>query len=85
MVRQFGALNSARLPPYHRLDLRVSRRFHVGRGELLAFLDVFNAYNRATPRGIFYRVQIINGNVVSQPMVDALLPILPTFGVSWEF
>ena len=85
VVREFGPVNSSRLPAYHRMDVRVSRRWRVGRGRLLAFLDVFNVYNRDNPRGLFYNVNIAGGNLVAARMVDNLLPILPTFGVSYEF
>ncbi len=41
-----GARNAARLPAYHRMDLRLTRRFHVGGGALGIYLDVTNLYGR---------------------------------------
>ncbi len=38
--------NSARLDSYHSLDLRVDRRFHFERWNLVTYLDVSNIYNR---------------------------------------
>jgi hypothetical protein len=81
----YGAINSVRLPAYHRADVRVSRRFRVGRGELQAFVDVFNAYDRSNPQAYEYDLQFTNGMLQTQRVVDALLPILPTFGVNVEF
>jgi hypothetical protein len=51
-VSTFGAVNSVRIPAYHRLDARMSRRFPVGRGMLTVFLDVFNIYDRDNALGL---------------------------------
>jgi hypothetical protein len=85
LIHTYGPFYSVRLPAYHRMDARISRRFSLGRGQLLAFIDVFNLYNRKNPRGYFYNVDLRGGQLVSQQMVDKLLPILPTFGVSVDF
>ena len=87
VVKQaWGALNSDRLPAYHRLDLRVSRGFEVGRGLLSVFLDVFNVYNQSNLRSYGYDLRLVNGQVVSTPVGgNELLPLLPSFGVRWEF
>jgi hypothetical protein len=57
----------------------------VGRGELQAFIDVFNVYDRGNPQGYIYSVRFSNGALVPERLVDKLLPILPTFGVSVAF
>lgn len=67
------------------MDARISRRFRIGRGEALAFLDVFNVYNRKNVRAYVYNVRLAGGNLVPERMTESLLPILPTFGVSIEF
>jgi hypothetical protein len=38
--------NAVRFPPYHRLDLRLDRRFMFNGWNLVAFLDVMNVYGR---------------------------------------
>jgi hypothetical protein len=40
-------INALRYPPYHRLDLRVDRRFRFNKWNLVVYLDLENAYNRA--------------------------------------
>jgi hypothetical protein len=85
IVHEYGPLNSVRLPTYHRLDARVSRRFRMGRGEAIAFLDVFNVYDRKNARAYTYNVRLAGGNLVPERMTESLLPILPTFGVSIDF
>lgn len=82
----WGPVNTDRLPAYHRLDLRVSRAFEVGSGLLHVFLDVFNVYNRGNLRSYAYDVHLVNGQIqASKVGGDELLPILPSFGVRWEF
>ena len=81
---QPGPINSARLPAYHRMDLRVTRTFRVGAGTLSAFLDVFNLYNRENLRSYDYKVELPSGMVIPN-VGETLLPILPSFGLTWEF
>lgn len=66
------------------MDIRATRTFQVGRGRLIAFLDVFNLYNRENLRSYDYRVELPSGRVV-QNIGETLLPVLPSFGVTWEF
>lgn len=82
----YGRLNSGRLPPYHRLDLRVTNERNIGSGRLSLYLDVFNVYNRDNPRGLGYTVADWNAAqavVRSNPMTQ--LPLLPTLGARWVF
>ena len=79
-----GPINASRLPSYHRLDLRATRTFQVGGGTLSAFLDVFNLYNRENLRSFNYRVELPSGRVIPN-IGETLLPILPSFGLTWEF
>ena len=85
----FGPLYAERMPAYHRLDVRASRRFPVGRGQLSIFLDVFNLYDRDnalalnhnvswSPNGNGYNVDVTRGT-------HGLIGILPTIGARWEF
>ena len=79
-----GEINSLQLPPYHRMDIRVTRTFQVGNGTLSAFLDVFNLYDRENLRSYDYKVELPSGKVI-QNVGETLLPILPSFGLTWEF
>jgi hypothetical protein len=85
-TREYGPFRGARLPSYHRLDLRVSRSFDVQGNELHAFLDLFNVYDRLNLGSFAYDGTYENG-VLSVTRVPGreLLPFLPTFGVRYEF
>jgi len=81
---QRGEIDAARLPAYHRIDLRVTRMFQVGRGTLSTFLDIFNLYNRENLRSYDYKVRLPSGTQVPN-VGETLLPILPSFGFTWGF
>ncbi|HSM12830.1 MAG TPA: TonB-dependent receptor [Thermoanaerobaculia bacterium] len=51
-----GPLNAERLPDYHRLDLRASRRWRRGRALVDLFLEVQNVYDRKNVSG--YDIEI---------------------------
>ncbi len=50
----FGPPNSARLPPFAQLDLRVDRAFPLGAGALRLYLDALNVTARANAEEIVY-------------------------------
>jgi hypothetical protein len=78
------------LDDYFRFDLRASRTSKVGRqGQLTFFIDVQNLSDRENPRGIAiadpdYSYTPETGVVVTFPE-EYWLPIIPSFGVSYEF
>jgi hypothetical protein len=41
-----GRYNTGRLPDYHRLDIRLDRRYYFKNWSFVAYLDVMNVYNR---------------------------------------
>lgn len=41
-----GAMNSARYPEYHKIDIRVDKQWILGGWALTAYLDLWNIYNR---------------------------------------
>jgi hypothetical protein len=77
-----GNPNSAYLPAYKRVDLRVSKNFELFGYSSSAFLDISNIFN-------FNNVQSYQYTFDSQgqPEVDEekLWPILPTLGISVRF
>lgn len=75
----YGAINSERLPAYHRLDLRADRRFEFARWKLKAYGELINAYNRDNVGGYIYNADYSDKKAVHQ------LPILVSFGVQAEF
>lgn len=85
LAEGFGPYNSVRLPPYHRLDIRVTRQFDTRRGQVQVYLDLFNAYNRRNLRGLTY---VLGATPDGRPALlpaagQAQLPLLPSFGVRW--
>jgi len=72
-------LNSARMPIFHALDLRVDKEWVFDTWMLAAYLEVQNVYNHQNVEGIQY-----NYDFTEQGYVYGL-PILPVFGVRGEF
>lgn len=85
--RGFGQYNAHRLPPYHRLDLRVTRAVELRTSRLELFLDVFNAYDRTNLRGYEWYLQHVGGGhfVAAREAGEEQLPIMPTLGFRWVF
>jgi len=83
--RVVGPVYAERLPAYHRLDLRATRRWVLKRGELRAFVDLFNAYDHDNLVGYTYSANVQGGQVTAQPKPKDLLPLLPSLGVEYEF
>jgi hypothetical protein len=82
-----GPRNSLRYPPYHRLDLKVTRRFQVGGGTLGLYLDVTNLYGRRNVccvRDLEYLPQA-DGGVRVERTEGFWLRQLPIVGLTWDF
>ncbi|MBI3587010.1 MAG: TonB-dependent receptor [Ignavibacteriales bacterium] len=77
-----GSKNSAYLPAYNRVDVRLSKEFEIGSLAVLAFLDVNNLFNAKNIQSYRYR---FNNN--GSPYVEevALWPIVPTLGMTIKF
>jgi outer membrane receptor protein involved in Fe transport len=82
-----GPLNAQRLPDYHRLDIRATRVFYTAYGRISAFFEIRNVYNQENIREYIYDYEgYQNGIHVSKRTgQESLLPLLPSFGISWEF
>ncbi|SVB44614.1 uncharacterized protein METZ01_LOCUS197468, partial [marine metagenome] len=73
--------NSARLLPYHRLDLSITKDFSLLGQNFQWYLQVFNVYSRRNEWFIQYDTQNIN----TKPEVVKQLPVIPTLGVNFKF
>jgi hypothetical protein len=82
-----GPLNARRLPAYHRMDIRVARVFYTSHGRISTFFEIRNLYNRENIREYIYEYRgYQNGEyIVKLTGAEYLLPMLPSFGISWEF
>ncbi len=76
-------LNSEQLPYYHRLDMRVSRRWPLKSGAVTAFLDVQNAYNRKNVAGFDLEFDEEAGELIRR--TERWPGIFPSVGITWEF
>ena len=74
--------NTARLLPYHRVDLSVKRGFRVFGMDLQGYLQVFNAYNRRNEWFVQYDT---DDDGVTTADVVKMLPIVPTIGLDYTF
>jgi hypothetical protein len=75
----YGAVNTARLPSFNQLDVRVDKRWIYQRWILNVYLDIQNVYNRANPEALSYNFNY------RQSSVQQGLPILPILGVRADF
>lgn len=82
-----GPLNRERLPAYHRLDLRVTRAWDLARGQLSAYVDLQNVYDRENVRGRtdFRFVPDEAGGVRVSSERTTWGGLLPSFGLRWTF
>lgn len=77
-----GGYNAARYPDYHKLDIRVDKKFKFDTWTLTAYLDLWNVYNRLNVLSYTYKVDS-NGVITTKTRNDfGLLPIL---GLSAQF
>ena len=86
--RQFGTTHSERLPPYHSLDFRFTKRNPYSRWELTWYFQILNLYNRSNIDQYAFSERrdeetgmLLGCEIDEEPM----LPILPTLGISVAF
>lgn len=86
VVNQYGAVNSFRMPPNHRMDISLGRKIISRRGnESELVLSVYNIYNRANPYFIYYEVvgDIEKYTLEVKAFEVTLIPAIPS--ISWNF
>lgn len=82
----YAETNSGRLPPYHRLDLRISKTFQFGNWKLGTFLELLNTYNRANLLDFNYPEDCQTAEDCRERRNDInQLPIIPYLGITVEF
>ena len=86
-IPTYAETYSDRLPPYHRLDLRVSKTFQFTGWKLGIFLELLNAYNRENLLDYRYTYtdDLESGGVNIEREDANQLPILPYLGITAEF
>jgi outer membrane receptor protein involved in Fe transport len=82
-------LNTAHLPAFFRLDLRVSWKPRGDAGRWLFYLDVINATNRENAGQVEPRLDYDAASPLDQPRLllerTAAIPFLPSVGVRFRF
>ena len=73
--------NSARLLPYHRLDVSARREMRLFGADTELYVQIFNVYSRRNE----WFVQYDTDNPKTEPKVIRQLPIIPTFGFDFRF
>jgi hypothetical protein len=75
----YGAVNSATLPAYQRLDLRFDRHYVYDKWKLNTYFELNNVYFRKNVVGYSYNANY----TVATPVTPLVIPV--TFGVQAEF
>ncbi len=83
LVPVLGPSNSERLPDYHRLDVRLSRRWPLTSGSLTAFIDVQNLYNRRNVAGFDLEIDEEAREIVAKE--ESWPGFFASAGITWEF
>ena len=78
-VPNYAETNSGRLPPYHRLDVKISKAFRFNSWEMSLFLELLNAYNRKNLLDFSYSDDYTERDEIYQ------FPLIPYLGITTEF
>jgi len=77
----FANRNTARLPDYSRIDVRLNWHTTVWGLNWLFYLDVINILNRRNV--LNYRYSVEDAEIIER--ASTMFPVLPTFGISFRF
>jgi hypothetical protein len=77
-IPRSGPLYAERSPVYHRLDVRLEKKWTFNAFSLATYLDVQNAYNKQSIEGYLYNYDYTKSETVKG------LPVLPSLGVRAE-
>lgn len=79
----YSERNGYRMPSYHRLDLNFSYAFQWFGWDWKASINVYNTYNRMNPFSRYLDYDYYKDSWELKQLT--LFPLLPTFGLSFEF
>ena len=82
----YGAINSFRVTPFHRLDVRISKTFVFDTWQMGTYLELINAYNRKNVLQFNYDENYArdeDGEVKKE--IIGQLPLVPYVGIILEF
>ncbi|MBN1425619.1 TonB-dependent receptor [Candidatus Fermentibacteria bacterium] len=72
-------INDARYPAYHALNLRIDRRWHFRASNIVAYLSIWNSYNRRNVASYFWNQHENRPGTIYQ------WGALPVLGIEYEF
>lgn len=85
-------MNLFQYPPFHRLDIKVSRKLNCRNSKIKVYLQVLNVYNRENilyynDLGIKYKNTDSSDNVIKSYYIKGVngIPFLPTIGAEISF
>ncbi|MDZ7345873.1 MAG: TonB-dependent receptor [candidate division KSB1 bacterium] len=81
VYNRLGKKNSYRYPDYHRLDISLRRPFEAFGVQCNPYLQIVNAYNRKNVFLYFWDHDANPSKQITIPM----FPVLPTFGIEFDF
>ena len=79
----FGPVNSARAPAYHRLDLNVQLRKKKSWGERTISMGIYNAYNRKNPLHVYPSYDASRRTFSFRQI--SVLQLVPALSCQWRF
>lgn len=77
-----GDSNSARYNAYHKMDVRVDRKFFFNGWTVNLYMDVWNVYNQKNVLDYYYNVED-DGSITTDTFVD--FEFMPLLGISVQF
>ena len=78
-------INAYRLPPYARLDLSITWRRSFGSWSMTPYLQIYNIGNRKNVWFVLFEDESTEEQIVQNARPFNMLPLLPTFGISFHF
>ncbi len=90
IVNEYGARNSYRMPPYHRMDVSVNwtpKPKKPRKWESTWNFSIYNLYNRMNPYYIYFETtgNIMEGHMEIKAKQVSLFPILPSVSYNFKF
>ena len=79
------SINNFRLPAYIRLDLSITYEIQYSKWKMSPYLQIFNIGNRENVWFIDYDSEIKNNTIIQNVATTDMFPILPTFGIRFNF
>ena len=86
--RQFGDTHSERLPAYHSLDFRITKRSPYRRWEMTWYFQILNLYNHTNVDQYAFseiRDEKTRAIIACEIEEEPLFPIVPTLGITVAF